>query len=145
MSKLQIHSVSITWSTSRGRDTYGWNICRATSRQTDKTYRTMGGGYDMVGTVIGEWFASEYQAELKQLAHENLEGFKPYGLSGSTLHNGAFYGMYIKANGTVYLDGACGLECMLRIIEACGFEYQRQYNPRTKSKTTTGYLIARSV
>lgn len=142
MSKLQIHSVSISWGISRGRETYGWNICKATSNQTGKAYRTTGGGYDMLGTVIGEWFAAEYQTHLQALVHANLDGFVKYGSNGSTLHNPSFCGIFIRADGTVFLDGGAGIDCMLRIIEACGFEYQRQYNPRTKSKATTGYLIS---
>lgn len=145
MAKLHIESITISWGISRGRDTYGWNICRAVSRDTGKTYRTIGGGYDMVGTVIGEWFAAEHQKELQALTHANLDGFVKYGSSGSTLHNPAFYGLYIRANGSVFLDGGCGIESMLRIIKSCGFEYQRQYNPKTKSKATTGYLFSKEI
>lgn len=145
MPTLRIDSVSISWGISRGRDTYGYNICRAVSRQTGKTYRTTGGGYDMVGTVIGDWFAAEYTNELSALVHANLDGFVKYGASGSTLHNPAFYGLYIRANGSVYIDGACGVESVLKIIKACGFEHQRQYNPKTHSKVTTGYLISKIV
>lgn len=137
MSKLQIHSVSISWSISRGRETYGWNICRATSRQTGKTYRTMGGGYDMVGTVVGDWFAAEYQAELQAMKEQAQA-------KGGHAHPN-FYGLTIQHDGTVSLDGACGIDCMLNIIEACGFEYQRQYDPRKKSKATTGYLISKVI
>lgn len=145
MPKLKIDSVSITWSTSRGRETYGWNVCRVTSHQTGKTYRAIGGGYDMLGTVLGEWYAAEYQSELQALVNANINGFVKYGISGSTLHNGAFYGLYIRADSTVYLDGSCGIECMLRIIEACGFEYQRQYSPKSKTKATTGYFISKVI
>lgn len=96
----------------------------------------------MLGTVIGDWLASEYQAELKQLCHENLEGFKAW---ANGMQHEKFYGLTIQHDGSIYLDGSCGIECMLRIIEACGFEYQRQYNPRTKTKATTGYLISKII
>ena len=144
MAKLQINSVSISWGISRGRDTYGWNICRAVSRDTGKAYRTIGGGYDMVGTVLGEWFAAEHQAELCALyAREYLE-FKAYSQTGHHCHC-KLYGLFARLDGSFYMDGACGVDCMLQIIEACGYEVQRQYNPRTKSKATTGYLISKVI
>lgn len=144
MAKLHIESISISWSVSRGYETYGWNICRAVSRETGKTYRTTGGGYDMVGTVVGDWFTSEHQADLLALVHANLSDFEAYSNSGH-LHNPKMSEVILHPDGSVYLEGGCGIECMLRIIEACGYEVQRQFNPRTKSKATTGYLISKVI
>lgn len=144
MAKLCIESIAISWGISRGMNTYGWNICRAVSRQSGKTYRTIGGGYDMLGTVVGNWFAAEHQADLRQLVHDNLACFEAYGATKHLSHN-TLYGLFMKPDGSVYLDGGYGIESMLRIIEACGYEVQRQYNPRTKSKSTTGYLISKVV
>lgn len=142
MAKLEIHSVSISWGISRGRDTYGYNICRAVSRQTGKTYRTTGGGYDMVGTVIGGWFAAEYQAELQALYARDHLKFKAYSNSGYHVHC-ELHGLFARPDGPFYMDGGTGIDCMLRIIKECGFEHQRQYNPRTRNKATTGYLISK--
>lgn len=144
MAKLKIESVSISWGISRGRDSYGWNICRAISRQTGKTYRTIGGGYDMVGTVIGDWFAAEYQAELHALYARDYMKFKAYSNTGHHAHC-ELHGLFARPDGSFYMDGGTGIDCMLRIIEACGFEHQRQYNPRTRSKATTGYLISKEI
>lgn len=144
MAKLQINSVSISWGISRGRDTYGYNICRAVSRQSGKTYRTIGGGYDMVGTVISDWFAAEHQKELQALYVREYMKFKAYSQTGHHCHC-ELYGLFARLDGSLYMDGGTGIDCMLRIIEACGYEVQRQYNPRTKSKATTGYLISKVI
>ncbi len=40
--------LAVRWSTSRGRDTYGYNICSVTDQATSKRYSCKGGGY---GTV----------------------------------------------------------------------------------------------
>ena len=64
---MKINHLSISWSISRGRDTYGYNICRLDSRQSGSRYRCSGGGYDMIGTVFGNWLEAEYQRELVEL------------------------------------------------------------------------------
>lgn len=54
------------FSTSRGRDTYGWNIV---SLYVDgvKVAHQCGGGYDMRGAALGDWIEKEFQAELSNL------------------------------------------------------------------------------
>lgn len=47
----QIHRLDLTWSTSKARDTYGYNITRLDDSISGKRYKTCGGGYDMIGTV----------------------------------------------------------------------------------------------
>ena len=54
------------WSISRGRDTYGYNIC---SLWVDgyKVAACNGGGYDMEGTVFAIWIESNFQKRLNKL------------------------------------------------------------------------------
>lgn len=60
--------LDLSWSTSRGRDTYGWNICRLDDTSTGKRYRCNGGGYDMAGTVFADWMQATYQQELRAIS-----------------------------------------------------------------------------
>jgi len=99
--------LKIKWSVSRGRDTYGWNIC--TLYDGDRAYRTKGGGYDMVGTVFGEWLLAHYSDKIEKL------------------DQGQFYGLECY-NGQTYLDGACGLNCMIKIAKAIGLGIREYYN-----------------
>lgn len=62
-----IKRLALSWSVSRGRDTYGYNICRLDDTSTGDRFKCMGGGYDMQGTVFGEWLAANYQPELLAL------------------------------------------------------------------------------
>jgi len=133
---MHIEHIAISWSTSHGRDTYGYNICRADSRQSGTRYRTCGGGYDMIGTVIGKYFAAEHQQELRDLCAK--QEMRPYG--STTSKHCDLYGMFQRADGSVYLDGACGIESMIRIIEACGYEVQREGN---KKGHTVGFYISK--
>ena len=114
-----IKNVQIKRSISRGRDTYGYNIVTAVCN--GKTYRTLGGGYDMIGTVLGDWFEAEHQAELTALVTTlQLEHYV-----GTTKRPAnAFYGLFVREDGSAYIDGACGLSCVLDIIRACGYKTQ---------------------
>lgn len=48
------HELTVTWTVSRGRDTYGYNIVTLRERG-DVVARCNGGGYDMRGTVFADW------------------------------------------------------------------------------------------
>lgn len=117
---MKITQLNISWSVSRGRDTYGYNICRLDDASTGKRYRCDGGGYDMVGTVFGDWLTDVHQDKIKRLDPKQ------------------FYGLRIHDDGSAYLDGACGIDCMVRVAEAIGLEVQGCHN---KLRHSTGYLI----
>ena len=140
---MKINHLALSWSVSRGRDTYGYNICRLDSRQSGSRYKCSGGGYDMRGTVFGDWLESEHQSELVELV-KGLE-LQPYGNGGTGTqvvkneeYSKSFYGMFIRPDGSVYLDGACGIDCMIRIAEAIGLEVQWEGNRKGQ---TIGYFV----
>lgn len=134
--------LNISWSTSRGSDTYGWNICRLDDTRTGKRYRTMGGGYDMIGTVLGDWLEDRCQDELRALVADLPK--QKYGCTNyqviSEEIDPKFYGLTISPDGKVCLDGACGSSSMQRIGEALGLKFQWLGN---KKGHTTGYFISK--
>ena len=142
--RLNINHLSISWGVSRGRDTYGYNICRLDSRNSGRRYKCMGGGYDMIGTVFGDWLECEYQDELRQLVATLPQ--IPYGTTKrkqiSEDINPSFYGLTIREDGSVSLDGACGISSMQRIARALGFEIQWEGN---RKGHTVGYFVSRPV
>lgn len=122
--------LALSWSVSRGRDTYGYNICRLDSRNSGRRYKTMGGGYDMVGKVFGDFLECEYQDQLRALVAPLPKA--PYG-STSWLQiaeevNPSFYGLTIRPDGSVCLDGACGFDSMRRIARALGLHIEYELN-----------------
>lgn len=138
---MKIHHLVISWSISRGRDTYGYNICRLNSRASGRRYRTCGGGYDMIGTVFGDWLESEFQAELVELSKGlelELYGDGKTGIRVPTRKAG-LYGFFVNPNGSVTLDGGCGITSMKQIAEAIGLEVQWEGN---KKGHTIGYYVA---
>lgn len=132
-----INFLALSWSTSRGQDTYGYNICRLDDTNAGKRYKTIGGGYDMVGTVVANWLQDVFQDELQALAL-TIES-KPYATTGWLQFPG-FYGMFKKANGSVILDGACGLDAIRNIANAIGVQWRQIMNKR--GREVIGYDVS---
>lgn len=140
---LNINHLSISWSVSRGRDTYGYNICRLDDRNNGKRYRTCGGGYDMVGTVFGAWLQDVYQERLQEFCDFHKDDLIDCCYSvGGYFRLPNLYGLTLKVEAggktKVTLDGACGIESMRRIAEAIGLEVQWEGN---RKGHTIGYFV----
>ncbi|WAW11559.1 hypothetical protein vBAcePPAc_0182 [Aeromonas phage vB_AceP_PAc] len=139
--KNQINHLVLSWSVSKGRDTYGYNICRLDDRNNGKRFRCMGGGYDMIGTVFGEWLQENYQEQLQAIKARSHYITDEKG-TGSNPRPDSLYGMRWKTDNTVSLDGACGLECMIRIAEAIGLDIERDYIKKGKRRgETIGWYV----
>lgn len=141
MSTYSITRLDLTWSTSKGRDTYGYNIARLDDSKTKERFKCMGGGYDMTGTCFGDWLASNYQERLlaiKDQAHRVWNGSEQIVPPSPNL-----YGMSydVKAN-KVTCDGGCGINSMIKIAEAIGLEVQSTSN---KKGHCTGFIVSEEV
>lgn len=137
-----INHLSLSWTTSRGRDTYGYNICRLDDRNNGQRFKCMGGGYDMVGTVFAEWLCTTYPEKLLALkgrAHYQIL------LAGRQVNKNedAIYGLtYHEKGDRVHMDGACGLECVLKVAELIGLDVQRDYIAKGRRRgETIGWFI----
>lgn len=124
--KNQINKLVLSWAVSKGANTFGYNICRLDDRNNGRRFRAMGGGYDMVGTVFGEWLETYYQKELLEIKNK-ADRIYDSSLCDNTMTD-SFYGMtYNVKSNTVSLDGAYGIESMMRIADAIGLDVQRDY------------------
>ncbi len=131
--------LQISWSTSKGRDTYGYNICRLMDQNAQKRYRCMGGGYDMLGTVVGDWLQANFQSRLQFLAKSDNRTLVDCGYSvpGWTKCPD-LYGLTFNPKGEARIDGACGIESVLRIAEAIGLTLTRNQDRRG----TRGFFVS---
>lgn len=142
--------LTLSWSTSKGRDTHGYNICRLDTPQHRIDYKDanwafkparrfscMGGGYDMVGTVFADWLEDRYQDRLLKIKHRIachiLEGGKR-AQTDSGLYGGTYFtaGEHSCGNEYVSLDGACGFRSIETIAAAIGVSATRNSNARGK-------------
>lgn len=129
-------SLHFKWTVSRGRDTYGYNICTLLV-DGEKVGKCLGGGYDMQGTSFAQWLENYYEMQLNGLFMEEIIAFKAMPLNESGYKRkgelkdkdgNPFYGtsLYQSKDGKIqlHLDGACGFESMKRIAEAIGIKLQ---------------------
>ena len=137
------------WTTSRGHDTYGYNICSLYADGV-KVASTCGGNYDMKGTVLGDFLQNTHHDRLLKLHRRAGSRFSisPTGeykrLKTKKAHrwsnHGEFYGLtaYYKRGETkpfkMSLDGGTGTESMWKIARKIGLS--RKYHGETKSTTT---------
>lgn len=144
MTTKQLH---FKWTISRGRDTYGYNICTLLV-EGEKVGKTCGGGYDMQGTVLGQWLQNEFQYELqKRFINEiNTVTDKDYRTGSEYCYKSIsdFYGAHVAGSkGTkliITLDGGCGIESMKRIAEAIGITFK--WNPESNKYKNHTYYTA---
>jgi hypothetical protein len=151
---LESFALLFKWTTSRGRDTYGYNICSLWVRER-KEATTCGGGYDMKGKVLGDFIEKRFQDRLLKLhrragsrvsiapegspAAKAGKGYKRLTTKARNKfrpvwdNHGELYGMtaYYKRGEVkpyeISLDGACGVESMRRIGRAVGLSFSYQY------------------
>lgn len=108
--------VYFVWNVSKGRDTYGYNICTLREGfKRNKIASTCGGGYDMKGTVLADFIKLHFENELK---HLNSKEF--YGLSFWNPETKKQCKRYRQGN-KICLNGAYGFESMQAILNKIGF------------------------
>ena len=133
-------TLAVNFGTSRGQDTYGYSIVTLTDGLTGEKCRAIGGGYDLIGTVFGEWlqhclktntflrqaFAKGVAQELKKYPDDRL-----YGLNMKTRKG---KDGWVKAklnreilNGDFHLDGGCGCNLMEQFAKMCGLNVKSLY------------------
>lgn len=137
-------TLNLSWSTSKARDTYGYNIVRLDDEATGQRYKTCGGGYDMVGTVLADWLTATCQDELKAFCQANKRAL--VGAYGGYWKHPDLYGMFVDMDkGTVRLDGGCGESSIIRIAEAIGLkvEYKTE-KKRGKGYEKTGFYVSKA-
>jgi hypothetical protein len=127
------YSLQFKYSTSRARDTYGYNLVTLYVDGV-KVARECGGGYDMQGAALGQWVQNAFQSELIAMSDRaHAEYPRVNGEhTGKNRHYSReerpalMYGMaLITDNGNpleVTIDGACGWSSVRAILDALGFE-----------------------
>lgn len=125
---MKTKQLQIKWTISKARDSYGYNV--VTLYDHNEKFRANGGGYDMLGTVLGKWIQKNYMERLKEL--------KPYNLDPEENYNKKNYGLFDYGHG-LRMDGACGIECMIDIAKKIGLSIKKLYDH--KYTTTTGFYI----
>lgn len=117
--------LTIKWGKSRGVNTYGYAICTLYANGKKET-TTKGGGYDMKGTVLGEYLKRYYLPRIMTLTgnYGSMDdGSGHYGLMYYHPTTSERSKVYKEGYG-VSLDGGCGWNAMVSIAHAIGIEIE---------------------
>ncbi len=145
-----MYNFHFKWTVSKGRNTYGYNICSLYVNGI-KVSSCNGGGYDMQGTALGNWVEKAFRDELLQLKTEfygltfhnpnfnpakakvkdskgverTVEELEKSGESLGLARYQAFYGASSKVPTENHIvpsiDGACGMSSVTMILNAIGY------------------------
>lgn len=144
--------LTVKWGVSRGRDTYGYTLCSLYADGT-KVAACNGGGYDMRGTVIGNWIARAFREELRTKIDREFYGLRfvdpnydpgkatvpgtdktveereqagdSLGLERLQAAYAQMSPLPTERHTVPYLDGACGEESMLAVLRYLGYDLKR--------------------
>ena len=130
-------ALKFKYTTSKGRDSYGYNICSLWV-DGEKQSSTCGGGYDMKGKALGNWIARKFEKELLKFnksfygltfhdpnyqpskeclkEEEKDELTKLTGLARLRDFHKQSSNLPTEKHTIPQLDGACGFECMTSIL-----------------------------
>ena len=77
-----------------------------------------GGGYDKQGTAFGQFLMLHFMEELKKLNSEEFYGLSHYNPNKTKNR----YQKKSSKNTRTHVDGACGFNCMVDILNRIGFD-----------------------
>lgn len=116
--------LAFTYGTSRAEATYGYGLVTLTGVVGNESkYRECGGGYDMIGSAMGQFIQDQFGEALMELTGQCEN----------------FYGFFFR-NGKIKVDGGCGADCMEKILKnllgyEISYEYKRDRKGRPMYKT----------
>jgi len=141
---MKRYNLKYKWTTSRAKDSYGYNVCTLLV-DGEKVGRCNGGGYDMTGTSLAQWVETNFKNDLLKLKEEfcglsfhnpswkpSKECLKKEEEDELTKLTGlAKYQDFYKQSSKLptdkhtipKIDGACGVSSVERILNAIGYNY----------------------
>lgn len=148
--------LSINHSISRAQDTYGYNRVTIIDSGTGKKFVECGGGYDMVGSALGQWLEYTYQELLLAIARKAYyiydgtrftltKEWQPIHQYVDMSDFGILYGMTRNIpKDSVQLDGGCGIDSMLHIAKHIGIKLEpvKEYNRKGQCTGVKGWHVS---
>ena len=135
------YNLKYKWTTSRARDSYGYNVCTLLV-DGEKVGRCNGGGYDMIGTSLAQWVETNFKNDLLKLKEEfyglsfHNPNWKPTEETLKQEEKDGFVGLaryqdFYKQSSKLPTDkhtipqinGSSGVSSVERILNAIGYSY----------------------
>lgn len=137
MSKLNIQDLAANKDTINSGGDVRFHIIHSRTGLTTKCHlwhpdgrilgSASGGGYDKAGVALGQAIEVLFGEELKALTPAGEWYGEDGGREYRKLPDG-LYGLTRATDGHMILDGACGIECMFKVLCALGFADVTRYS-----------------
>jgi len=111
----KLSTLYFKWTTSKAKDSYGYNVCTLKDTRDNKISKTIGGGYDMKGTALGYMINEYLQDEIQKINTKKYYGLTHYNSKTKKRQDRA--SKHTKS----YVDGGCGFNTMVDILNKIGF------------------------
>ena len=122
--------LSIKYGTSRAQNSYGYSLVTLKGvAGFEGSYKECGGGYDMLGSAMGQFIKNNFSEALKQLIG-HCEDYYGFGYSNNYLR----------------IEGATGINCMEKILtNLLGYDikYTYHYNRKGQAEYKTGMKLTK--
>lgn len=120
----------------------GYGNSKILDSRSNVVSRASGCGYDRFGKVIGDYIEAIFQTELNKLGKRFCKTVYTKERKASK----TFYGMaYNPKTGETSLDGACGYDCMCRVLNCIGFELVQVGSTGNKGQSGSVFYELRPV
>lgn len=113
----------------------GYGNSKFSNAWNDVLGKRGGCGYDRRGAVLADVMLNLFGNELVKLAKKTVKTKQGKSNRKST----AFYGLWLNDKGGIILDGACGFDCMITILNAVGFSLV--YKTESNGNSVTGWQV----
>lgn len=111
----QLKTITHKWSAR------GYGNSKIIDDQGNVLSKASGCGYDRYGAALGQAICELFPNEVLKLAKRECKGKNKKRKSAEK-----FYGLfYNSVEGEAWLDGACGHDCMNKVLNKIGFELER--------------------
>jgi len=116
----------------------GYGNSKMLNALDDVLAKAGGCGYDRFGAAYGELITALFPEELYKLAKRECKGPRNAIRCGSD----KFYGLFLnKKDGYAHVYGACGSNCMERILNKIGFQLRRVGETKGSVSGSEFYII----
>lgn len=125
----RVYTLEFRYTISRGRDTYGQNICSLWLNSRVKAASCTGGNFDMRGTCLGQFIREYFPEHLKKARAPELYGLTFWDDDARKCHK-----VYHPGD-RILVDGGCGFCAMEKILRRLGFYLGNPVKSLTNSQT----------
>lgn len=134
--EFKLRHLSLTWSISKARDSYGYNRLTLRDAHTGSKHVTCGGGYCMTSAVLAMWADENLQDRLATITPDQAVDLRLYGFyaKGLSMHGR-------PALARAHIDQGIGVSSVQNVLKAIGIEVEEVYDRSKRNGKLIGFMV----